>query len=98
MKKLLLLLASIMSICIARAQEEDGPTFETLSVPDSASVELAQQTKGKDFFLPLQGKRHVHIYPTLDMCTSLFLHPYYRYLILTVFPVGLATSFASSIV
>ncbi len=71
MKKLLLLLASIMSICIARAQEEDGPTFETLSVPSPESMELAQQTKGKDFFLPLQGKRHVHIYPTLDMCTSL---------------------------
>ena len=70
MKKLLLMLACAMCVCAASAQEI-GQSFETVSMPDSALIMMAKQTRNKDFFLPLQSKRNVYIYPTLDMCTSL---------------------------
>jgi len=68
MKKLVLLLVSVMYACVGIAQEVDLP-FDptTLSLPDSVQT----SSKDKEIFLPLQAKRNVYIYPTLDMCTSL---------------------------
>ena len=68
MKKLLLLFVSVMYACVAVAQEVDLPFASTeLFVPDS----IQTSSKDKEIFLPLQEKRNVYIYPTLDMCTSL---------------------------